>query len=224
MSFQGREYLFISKVLVCSGIIVAVAGAFEKQAATTIAEAISKFEAKEDVSALKCQIVNLCCQYPPIKKMDKSLGKLSLCQDLSLSDNNIKKIAGLSQLRNLKKLRLNRNSIKSLTGLEGVSETLEELYISNNNIESLSGIHVLQKLKILYMSNNFLTEWSEFSKLSDLSSLEELVLVNNPLEELHTAEGNWREICADRLPNLKKLDGVEVIRYVEETTTACTCP
>ena len=33
----------------------------------------------------------------------------------------------------------------------------------------------------------------------------------NPLEEKHSAEGDWRDKALARLPKLKKLDGVPVV-------------
>jgi dynein light chain 1 len=37
--------------------------------------------------------------------------------------------------------------------------------------------------------------------------LEDLLFVGNPLEEKHTAEGDWRKQVASKLKGLKKLDG-----------------
>lgn len=48
----------------------------------------------------------------------------------------------------------------------------------------------------------------EFQKLADLLSLADLVFVGNPLEEKHSADGNWIEEATKRLPKLKKLDGM----------------
>lgn len=44
-------------------------------------------------------------------------------------------------------------------------------------------------------------------KLAELPCLEDLVFVGNPLEEKHSAEGNWIEEATKRVPKLKKLDG-----------------
>ncbi len=41
----------------------------------------------------------------------------------------------------------------------------------------------------------------------DLQCLIELLFVGNPLEEKHSADGDWREEVAKRLKNIKKLDG-----------------
>ncbi|MEE6492586.1 hypothetical protein FKM82_016610 [Ascaphus truei] len=144
------------------------------------------------------------------------LNESSLPRKLSLSTNCIEKIANLNGLKNLRILSLGRNNIKNLNGLEAVGEILEELWISYNLIEKLKGIHVMKKLKVLYMSNNVVKDWAEFGKLAELPSLEDLVFLGNPLEEKHSAEGNWMEEATRRLPRLKKLDGTPVIKQEEE--------
>lgn len=168
------------------------------------------------VKASESKEVKIFGQIPPIEKMDASLSTLASCEKLSLSTNCIEKIANLNGLKNLKILSLGRNNIKSLTGLEAVGDTLEELWISYNNIEKLKGINVLKRLKVLYMSNNQVKDSNEFGKLADLPVLEELVFVGNPLEEKETAEGTYRDNVAKKLPKLKKLDGVPVIREEAE--------
>uniref|UniRef100_A0A8C2G3W9 Dynein axonemal light chain 1 n=1 Tax=Cyprinus carpio TaxID=7962 RepID=A0A8C2G3W9_CYPCA len=175
--------------------------------ATTIKEALVKWEEKTGEKASEATAVKLYGQIPPIEKMDASLSNLVNCERLSLSTNCIEKIANLNGLKNLKILSLGRNSIKNLNGLEAVGDTLEELWISYNLIEKLKGIHVMKKLKVLYMSNNLVKEWGEFQKLADLPALVDLVFVGNPLEEKYSADGNWIEEATKRLPKLKKLDG-----------------
>ncbi|XP_071079711.1 dynein axonemal light chain 1-like isoform X1 [Haliotis cracherodii] len=182
---------------------------------TTIKEALGKWEEKTESKASESKEVKLYGQLPPIEKMDASLSTLSCCEKLSLSTNCIEKIANLNGLKHLRILSLGRNNIKSLTGLEAVGDTLEELWISYNLIEKLKGINVLKKLKVLYLSNNYVKDWGEFGKLGDLPCLEDLLMVGNPLEEKHTAEGDWRDQASKRLPKLRKLDGVPVIRNEE---------
>jgi dynein light chain 1, axonemal len=41
------------------------------------------------------------------------------------------------------------------------------------------------------------------------------LFVGNPLEEKHSADGDWRKQVTNRLKSLKKLDGVPVIREDE---------
>ncbi|KAM3594586.1 uncharacterized protein V6R79_010238 [Siganus canaliculatus] len=184
--------------------------------ATTIGEALAKWEEKSGEKANQATAVKLYGQIPPIEKMDASLSNLTNCEKLSLSTNCIEKITNLNALKNLKILSLGRNNIKALNGLEAVGETLEELWISYNLIEKLRGIHVMKKLRVLYMSNNLVKDWGEFGRLADLPCLVDLVFVGNPLEEKHSAEGNWMEKACKRLPNLKKLDGNPVIKEEEE--------
>ncbi|XP_043554340.1 dynein axonemal light chain 1 [Chiloscyllium plagiosum] len=148
--------------------------------------------------------------------MDASLSTLSNCEKLSLSTNCIEKIANLNGLKKLTILSLGRNNIKNLNGLEAVGETLEELWISYNLIEKLKGIHAMRKLQVLYMSNNLVKDWAEFGKLADLPNLVDLVFVGNPIEEKCSAEGIWVDEATKRLTRLKKLDGVPVIKQVEE--------
>ena len=40
--------------------------------------------------------------------------------------------------------------------------------------------------------------------------------IGNPLEEKHSAEGDWRDQVTRRLPKLKKLDGVPIVGNDEE--------
>ncbi|XP_038193261.1 dynein light chain 1, axonemal isoform X1 [Arvicola amphibius] len=178
--------------------------------ATTIKEALSRWEEKTGQRPSEAREIKLYAQIPPIEKMDASLSTLACCEKLSLSTNCIEKIANLNGLKNLRILSLGRNNIKNLNGLEAVGDTLEELWISYNFIEKLKGIHVMKKLKILYMSNNLVKDWAEFVKLAELPCLEDLVFVGNPLEEKHSAEGNWIEEATKRVPKLKKLDGEQL--------------
>ncbi|CAG4969938.1 unnamed protein product [Colias eurytheme] len=186
--------------------------------ATTIKEAIKKWEEKTGLHAATATEVSLIFQWPPIEKMDTTLSSLTHCEKLSLSTNVIEKVTGLNSLKKLRVLSLGRNYIKSFSGMECLSDTLEELWISYNLIEKLKGINVLRNLKVLYMSNNLVKEWSEFNKLQELPNLDDLLFVGNPLYdgcELDT----WRSEAARRLPNLKKLDGETVLREDEPPLT-----
>eukprot|EP01147_Barroeca_monosierra_P001257 gene1257-4466_t len=171
---------------------------------TSIKEAIRQWEEKEGKSVSEASVVKLLGKIPPIEKMDAALSSLAHVEQLSLSTNCIEKIANLNGFNNLRILSLGRNNIKSLAGLEPVSKTLEELWISYNNIEKLKGIEVLTNLKV--------ADWKQFELLAKLPNLESLVMVGNPLQEKHADSGDWVEQVSQRLPQLKKLDGVPVVR------------
>ncbi|XP_013178973.1 PREDICTED: dynein light chain 1, axonemal-like [Papilio xuthus] len=179
--------------------------------ATTIKEAIKRWEEKTGQHAATATEVSLIFQWPPIEKMDNSLSCLANCEKLSLSTNMIEKVTGLNSLKKLRILSLGRNYIKSFAGMEPLGDTLEELWISYNLIEKLKGINVLRNLKVLYMSNNLVKEWSEFNKLQELPNLEDLLFVGNPLYDACELDV-WRAEAARRLPQLKKLDGETVLR------------
>ncbi|XP_054054698.1 acyl-coenzyme A thioesterase 3-like isoform X4 [Rissa tridactyla] len=171
-----------------------------KAKATTIREALAKWETKNGQKASEAKEVKLYGQVPPVEMMDESLSTLVNCEKLSLSTNRIERIANLNSLKNLKILSLGRNNIKNLNGLEAVADTLEELWISYNFIEKLRGIRVMKKLKVLYMSNNLVKDWG------------------NPLQEKYTSDqkNSWIEEATKRVPKLKKLDGIPVIKKEDE--------
>ncbi|XP_054054696.1 peroxisomal succinyl-coenzyme A thioesterase-like isoform X2 [Rissa tridactyla] len=188
-----------------------------KAKATTIREALAKWETKNGQKASEAKEVKLYGQVPPVEMMDESLSTLVNCEKLSLSTNRIERIANLNSLKNLKILSLGRNNIKNLNGLEAVADTLEELWISYNFIEKLRGIRVMKKLKVLYMSNNLVKDW-EFVRLAELPLLEDLVFTGNPLQEKYTSDqkNSWIEEATKRVPKLKKLDGIPVIKKEDE--------
>lgn len=54
-----------------------------------------------------------------------------------------------------------------------------------------------------------------------------MLFVGNPLEEKHSAEGNWRDEAIKRLPRLKKLDGeflrLQVVNKLTERLIESEC-
>lgn len=147
--------------------------------------------------------------------MDAKLNDLTLCEHLSLSTNAIDRIGPLPGLKNLKILSLGRNNIKRFEKLDDVANTLEQLWVSYNGIDKLDGLNGLKKLKVLYMSNNALRSFDELIKLRELASLEELLLIGNPMYEGLSKEQRRIEVIK-RLPKLKKLDAVVVAEQERE--------
>ncbi|CAG0881961.1 unnamed protein product, partial [Cyprideis torosa] len=181
----------------------------------TIKDAFKRWEEiNEGEEITEAAEVKLNGMYPPVEKMDSSLGSLVNVEyvlyvlKLSLSTNMVDKITGLQGLKNLRILSLGRNYIKSFSGLEAVAETLEQLWISYNQIEKLKGVQNLKNLRVLYMSNNLVKDWAEFDRLKELPKLEDLVFENNPLQLRYM---NWHDWCLlgvlPRLPALVMLEG-----------------
>lgn len=178
--------------------------------ATTIKEALKRWEEREQQSAVESKVIELQFQWPPIEKMDNTLSNLVNCERLSLSTNMIEKIFGLNGMKHLRVLSLSRNYIKNVSGLEAVADTLIELWLSYNLIEKLKGLSALKVLKVLYISNNLIKDWSELTRLQELEALEDLVVVGNPISE-GMDEATWRAECIKRLPTIRKLDGEPVV-------------
>uniref|UniRef100_A0A7R9VGL9 Dynein axonemal light chain 1 n=1 Tax=Chlamydomonas euryale TaxID=1486919 RepID=A0A7R9VGL9_9CHLO len=185
----------------------------------SIKDAIKIFEAKKSAEtgnpviaaeAVKVELNGMC---PAIEKMDATLSTLKACEHLSLSTNCIEKLSSLSGMENLKILSVGRNLIKKIENLDAVADTLEELWISYNAITSLGGVEKLANLRVLFISNNKIASMSEVEKLAGLASLEDLLLVGNPLYNEAKDAGTLAEYRIEvikRVPQLKKLDGIPV--------------
>lgn len=85
--------------------------------ATTIKEALSKWEERSKQDSTKAMDIGLQFQWPPIEKMDGTLGSLAECLKLSLSSNMIEKITGIGNMKNLRVLSLARNNLKTINGI-----------------------------------------------------------------------------------------------------------
>ncbi|KFB35286.1 AGAP008526-PA-like protein [Anopheles sinensis] len=179
---------------------------------TTIKDALKRWQEDHDgQNPIEAEDIQLQFRWPPIERMDGTLGTLVNCQKLSLSSNMIEKITGLNGMKNLRILALGRNYIKSFNGLEAVGDTLEELWISYNQIDKLKGVESLRKLKVLYMANNTVRDWAELARLQAIAgTLEDLVFAGNPLVENLDEAVYFREVTK-RLPTLKKLDGIPML-------------
>eukprot|EP00051_Salpingoeca_urceolata_P010014 m.122098 g.122098 ORF g.122098 m.122098 type:complete len:189 (+) comp16548_c0_seq2:66-632(+) len=181
---------------------------------TSIKEAIARWETKHEKKVSDETVVKLYMQCPPIEKMDSALSQLAHVEMLSLSTNCIDKIANLNGFKNLRVLSLARNNLKSLSGLEGVRDTLEELWVSYNLLEKLKGVGELSNVKILHLTNNKVKDWKEFGQIEKMASLVELTFTGNPLHE--SAGADFHDQVANKLTKLKKLDGIPIVREDED--------
>ena len=175
-------------------------------------KAIQEWEAKTSQRAAEATEIKLYAWNPSISKMDQGLNQLVNCTKLSLSTNNIDKIMNLSNLKNLKILSLGRNNIRKITGLDEVGATLEQLWISYNLIEKLDGIQSCVRLTTLFISNNKIKNWEEINRLSQLSSLKNLLLIGNPIYEGYNNNNKdeVKPLVVKRCSQLDVLDGTIV--------------
>lgn len=174
---------------------------------TTCAQAIKNWEAKHKEDAKNAVEIKMCCQIPPITKIDKSLASLTNCEILSLSTNSIDRMISLAGMSRLRILSIGRNSIKKIEKIEDIAPTLEQLWISYNQISSLEGLTTLKKLHTLYMSNNMIKSFTELNHLATLSNLRDVVFVGNPMYEDLTDRSEARIRVIARLPQVTKVDG-----------------
>ena len=186
---------------------------------TTIKQALKKWEEATQRKAAESKEIKLIGVSPPIEKMEGPFHLLANLERFSLSTNQISAITNLQSFKNLRVLSLGRNLLKSLQGIEAAADSLEQLWVSYNQIDKLKPLRNLTKLKVLYMSHNLVREWREFEHMTELSALEDLVFIGNPLEEEMTSAGKYTEEVIKRLLYLRKLDGFPVIREVEEEET-----
>ena len=107
--------------------------------------------------------------------------------------------------------------------------------MSYNGLEKLKGCAILRKLKVsvhlfrpsslyfwccscsaprqvFYLSNNKVKDWKEFDELKLMDSLEDLLMVGNPIQQANEADGAFLKEVSARLPKLKKLDGIPIVR------------
>ena len=190
---------------------------------TNVKTAIKKWEEKHPgdniVEAAK---VKLCCLMPPISKMDaNTLNTLTNCEWLSLSTNAIDKMVRL-ELPNLKILSLARNKVKKIDGLQAVAGSLEQLWLSYNEIREVDGVLCCPKLRVLYLSNNNIKDWGEIEKLRSISTLEDILLVGNPIySDDSIADPQAARIRVIQcIPHIQKIDGVVVTPVEVEAAAA----
>ncbi|CAL1544229.1 unnamed protein product [Lymnaea stagnalis] len=66
----------------------------------------------------------------------------------------------------------------------------------------------MKKLKVLFMAHNKVGDLAEVGKLSGIATLEDVLLIGNPIEEEMSEAGRWFNEFRKKCPKVKKLDGV----------------
>merc|ERR1719174_1872486 len=180
--------------------------------ATSVKNAIKHWESKHKKTSKDAAKVKLMALMPPIVKMDANmLNSLAACEHLSLSSNSIERMVRL-ELPSLRSLSLGRNRIKRVDGLQAVAGTLEQLWLSYNEISSLDGLLCCGKLKTLFISHNKIKTWEEVAKLKAMDTLEDVLLVGNPIY----SDGDLEDETAIRIreiqccPQITKIDSMLV--------------
>ena len=119
----------------------------------------------------------------------------------------------------LRILSVGRNNLKKVEKLDEVAGSLEQLWASYNNIAAVDGVLCLSNLRVLYLGNNKIASWEEVAKLASLSSLEDVLLIGNPIYNDLTIEERRTEVLKN-IPTIKKIDGEMVTPAEREAAAA----
>ncbi|XP_066594346.1 leucine-rich repeat-containing protein 23-like [Prorops nasuta] len=167
-------------------------------------------------------------EHPTLERLELQRNKISTVtlnasglkrlQFLDLSFNKLESTYGIS-CPNLTHVYLAGNKIKKIEGL-GTLVNLRVLHLRNNRISNLDGFTSNCPLKYLNLRKNRIDKISEIEKLNCLSSLEVLLLMQNPLAELEETQedSTYRLKILSMLINLKRIDKDPVLN--QERTEA----
>ncbi|KAK9054270.1 hypothetical protein SSX86_025348 [Deinandra increscens subsp. villosa] len=142
---------------------------------------------------------------PCLKELDLTGNLLSEWQDidticsglpaltaLNLTSNKMSSdVVGISHLRNLRLLVLNNVSISwsQVEVLKDSLQVIEELHLMGNKIREITPassqfVQGFYSLRVLNLEDNYIADWGEILKLSQLKCLEQLHLNKNNLEHI----------------------------------------
>ena len=108
---------------------------------------------------------------------------LSLCEyltHLNLSNNKIRDISSLGELKNIQTLRLSENQISDISSLKKL-KNIQELVLSSNQINDISPLRELKNIKTLDLCKN---QINDISPLKELKNIIELDLRHNKIKQL----------------------------------------
>lgn len=151
---------------------------------------------------------------PNLKELDLTGNLLSEWQDvaaicsglpaltaLNLSSNTMShSVVGISHLTNLRILVLNNTAINwsQIEVLKDSLQAIEELHLMGNKLREITTtssniVQGFDSLRLLNLEDNYIADWGEILKLSQLKCLEQLHLNKNSIERI------WYP-AADELP------------------------
>jgi hypothetical protein len=117
----------------------------------------------------------------------------------------------LADVRSLNMWGYQLEDVSILSGLVNV----ETLSLPINNISTLAPFSACRNLRSLLLRQNRISSFQELEHLRDLPHLSTLSLSDNPI----ALEPNYRETVLRKLPQLRKLDDVEVSVKVDTFAT-----
>jgi len=146
----------------------------------------------------------LCLDDNKIRRIQGLTSNKSLTS-LSLRQNSIVDIENLDGLY-LEELNLSQNEIKKISGLSQLV-CLKELDLSKNHIQHLMGLQNIESLRFLNLSLNNIVKVLQLQFIERLNLLTELDFSFNPIQN----KKHYRSQVLYHIPQLRMLDGVQII-------------
>ncbi|CAG8557924.1 2609_t:CDS:2 [Paraglomus brasilianum] len=116
---------------------------------------------------------------------------ISNCTHLDLSRNLLIAIPStLAQLIHLKCLNVSYNMIENLTGIYQILGNVSRLDLRENRVNNLCGLERLYELEFVDLRDNYLTDWEEIKRMTDLSGIKEINVEGNPFTKLQNYRVN----------------------------------
>lgn len=169
-------------------------------------------------------VLNVGISNTSVTTIDQSVRLLPNLTFFSLDNNQISEISNLDCLPSLSHLTLKKNRLNKLETI--VAKKLVLLDLSENQIETLEPFSKLDALETLNVQMNKINAVDEVRHISDLPSLENLVLTGNPVSQIvdyrvkvleHFGSRAFR-ICLDNeSTNQKELDKVAILKALHST-------
>ncbi|KAG4093010.1 hypothetical protein H8356DRAFT_1312060 [Neocallimastix lanati (nom. inval.)] len=143
-----------------------------------------------------------------LKRSEHNDKELSTLKEIALHQYDIEKIENLDvYCRNLEILLLQNNQISKIENLHKL-KCLKYLNLALNNITKIENLEGCESLEKLDFTVNFIEDITCVASLKNNIHLRELYLVGNPCTKI---EG-YREYVINTLPQLKVLDGQEILK------------
>ena len=140
------------------------------------------------------------------KRAEHNEGLIFSLEEISLHQLDIEKIENIDKLcRDLKILYLQSNLIDKIENVSRLKQ-LEYLNLALNNVQRVENLEKCENLKKLDLTVNFIAELTSLESLKHNEFLEELYLTGNPC----TKYENYRAFVVGSIPQLRRLDGMEV--------------
>ncbi|XP_067672217.1 uncharacterized protein [Haliotis asinina] len=133
-------------------------------------------------------------------------------QEVDLSGNRISDLSGLAGLPHLQILDVSNNQLTSLRSL-GKLRSLEDLNVSHNKLSELSYFgQILPRLQILNICDNSLDTWQDVCDLGMMKELVEISLSGNPVTMEDGEMPHYHYTIQTVVPNIEVVDGAHVKR------------